>query len=228
MVKALAAPSRPLPAGGDSRVWTSADTTLWCRVYHVGPYAPEGDSPREYGPLARFDPQLAAADGEPRVNGPDRSVLYVGSSLETSACEVFGEAEIAQICSRWRIARLEPVKPLLLFDLTVEGSALAIGAKPMLADGDLARSLTQGWARAIYEDEPLGDHVDGIVYRSAYEGGESLVLWGSAGRLRVLDDQWFGEPAMFNRLTVAFARRLFHVEKIADTDCNECKQSPSR
>lgn len=25
MVKALAAPSRPLPAGGDSRVWTSAD-----------------------------------------------------------------------------------------------------------------------------------------------------------------------------------------------------------
>ena len=45
---------------------------------------------------------------------------------------------------------------------------MAIGALPSLCDGNERRSLTQQWARAIYEDEPAGPDVAGIHYRSAY------------------------------------------------------------
>ena len=42
---------------------------------------------------------------------------------------------------------------------------MAIGALPALSDGNEARSLTQQWARAIYEDQPAGPETTGIAGR---------------------------------------------------------------
>jgi hypothetical protein len=39
---------------------------------------------------------------------------------------------------------------------------MAIGALPALGDGNEARSLTQQWARAIYEDQPAGPEITGM------------------------------------------------------------------
>ena len=54
-----------------------------------------------------------------------------------------------------------------MYDLAAEGAAMAIGALPALSDANEARSLTQQWARAIYEDQPAGPETTGIHYRSA-------------------------------------------------------------
>ena len=115
-------------------------------------------------------------------------MLYVGDGLATSACEVFGEAGEALICPSWRVALLEPVTRQRLLDLVRPGSAMAIGALPTLGDGALPRSLTQQWARAIYEDHPLGAPAAGIRYRSAYNAGIALALWDTTGKIRVLVD----------------------------------------
>lgn len=180
MVRPLRQPPRPLPGGGATWVWRwrgdRAGGWQWCRVYHRGVFAPSGQSPRTNGPRARLDPHTPPSDA-PAEDPAGRSVLYVGDSLATSACEVFGAAGEARICPSYRVALLRPVGGISCFDLTAAGSAMTIGALPSLADGAYPRSLTQDWARAIYEDDPTGQHVDGIRYTSAYNGGRSLALW---------------------------------------------------
>lgn len=83
-----------------------------------------------------------------------RRVLYVGEDLATSACEVFGDAGIAAICPNYRVAIIAPTITLAMFNLAAKGAAMAIGALPALGDGNEARSITQQWPRAIYEDQP--------------------------------------------------------------------------
>jgi len=135
-------------------------------VYHRGAVSPEGDTARSNGPRARFDPHRAGPTG-PREDPDGRCVLYAGVDLATSACEVLGETGEALLCPSYRVALLRPTKQLTLFDLRAPGSALSIGAIPALADGEDPRKRTQAWAGAIYEDDPLGVHADGVLYRSA-------------------------------------------------------------
>lgn len=114
-------------------------------------------------------------------------MLYLGSDLATSGCEVFGEAGEARLCPSWRVALLRPARPTKLFDLTAEGAAMAIGALPTLATGNLPRAGTQAWARSIHEDNPTGTPVAGIRYTSsAYNGGAALALWERAAPLRLV------------------------------------------
>ncbi len=237
MVTPLHPPTRPLPAGGTTASWrwrtpTTGKPWGWCRVYHQGPYALQANSPRRFGPLARFDPHT------PPVTAPDidphgRTVLYAGADLATSACEVFGEAGEARLCPAWRVALLRPTRALTVFDLTAPGSAMAIGALPSLADGPYPRHLTQTWARAIYDDDPTGHHVTGIRYRSAYNHGLALALWDSTGQVVVVHDatgldQDFAlrDPPMFARLETALASRHIVVTTLDAADCPLC--SPSR
>lgn len=186
-----------------------------------------------FGPLGRFDPHTAPPDA-PAVDPAGRSVLYVGEDLVTSACEVFGEAGEALLCPAWRVALLRPTRPRTLFDLTAPGSAMAIGALPSLADGPYARGLTQQWARAIYEDDPTGRHVDGVRYRSAYDGGLALALWDSAGTAATVTDADLIEqdhrlthPAVLDRLEAGLARRHIVVSMVASPDCPRCSRARS-
>jgi hypothetical protein len=156
-------------------------------------------------------------------------VLYVGVDLATSASEVFGEAGTAALCPSWRVAKLQPVDPIRVFDLTMPGAAMAIGALPGLADAAEPRELTQSWARAIYEDDPVGRHVDGIRYRSAYNGDLALALWDSSTSIRTvansagkLADAALTEPAMLDRLAVALTQRRISFELIDSADCPSC------
>lgn len=98
----------------------------------------------------------------PKIDESGRRILYVGEDLATSASEVFGEAGVAAICPRYRLSIVAPIRPLALVDLARRGAALAIGALPALADGSEARSLTQQWARAIFEDQPASPDVCGV------------------------------------------------------------------
>ena len=165
---------------------------------------------------------------------PDgRSVLYVGTDLATSLCEVFGEAGEARLCPRWRVAVLEPSAALRMFDLCAPGCAMAIGALPALADGFVSRSLTQEWARVIYEDQPGPDHVTGIRYRSAYNGDFSLAIWDSAGLVTTRVDAGgssadlaLADPAMIGRVAIACQLRRIEVNLISSADCRRCRADP--
>jgi hypothetical protein len=155
-------------------------------------------------------------------------VLYVGADLATSASEVFGETGEASLCLSWRVALLRPTGQRRLFDLTAPGTAMAIGALPALADGPYARKLTQSWAQAIYEDDPAGVHVDGIRYRSAYNGGIALALWDSRGSVGVVtaaaqpQDFALREPPLLARLVAAMTAQRITVSLIPSKSCPRC------
>ena len=229
MVKPLTLPVRPLSSGGKSYFWSRGSRRWqWCRVYHREARTPRGDAARTFGPLARFDPHTPNP-AHPAVDPTGRSVLYVGDGLATSACEVFGETGEALICPSWRVALLEPITRLRLLDLVRPGSAMAIGALPTLGDGDLPRSLTQEWARAIYEDHPLGAPAGGIRYRSAFNAGIALALWDTTGKIRVLvdgngtdADAPLNHPGMLIRLKTLLVERQIVVRTIPHADCPRC------
>jgi hypothetical protein len=50
-----------------------------------------------------------------------------------------------------------------MYDLDAKGAAMAIGALPSLGNGNEPRSLTQQWARAIYDEKPAGSAVTGTI-----------------------------------------------------------------
>ena len=201
----------------------------WCRVYHQGKYVPTGVTFRRYGPKARFDHQHPA---DPPVEDPTgRRVLYVGEDLATSACEVFGDAGIAAICPFYRVAIIAPTTTLAMFNLVAKGAAMAIGALPALGDGNEPRSLTQQWARAIYEDKPAGPEIAGIHYRSGYNSGEALALWDCDGDVEVVRDHHghqqdtaLDDPRILARLQVQLRRRQINVTTVTSSECNECKK----
>lgn len=232
MVAQLQPPSRPLPSGGATWTWShrrsSKPRGQWVRVYHRGRHTPHGHTARTWGPVARFDPHLPDAAGARQVDPDGRSVLYVGADLATSLCEVFGERRDAPLCPNWRAAVLKPARPMVLFDLCRAGAAMAIGALPALGDGNEDRDLTQRWARAIYEDQPAYRHVTGIHYRSAYNGGISLALWDSDGRVRTrvvgarVADHPLASPELLPRVRQVCVDRLMSLELISTNDCDKC------
>lgn len=164
---------------------------------------------------------------KPAVCPQGRTVLYVGEDLATSACEVFGESRAARLCPQYRVALLRPTRPIAVQDLITAGAAMSIGALPALADGDLARQLTQEWARAILEDAPSGP-VRGIAYRSAYNGGQSLALWNCEDSVETLtsggvaQDYALASPEMYGRLLAALRGRHIDVNRVSSEDCKHC------
>lgn len=158
-------------------------------------------------------------------------MLYVGDSLAASVCEVFGESEDAPICPYWRVALLRPTHRLRLLNLVAAGVAMSIGALPALENADLPRTLTQQWARAIYEDNPLGVQADGIRYKSGYNGGNAHVIWDAAGKIRVVKDEKgldadepLGGLDMLERLKVELMDRQIVVRRVSPHDCSECRK----
>ena len=177
--------------------------------------------------MARFDPHRPDADGNPQYDPADRSVLYIGEDLATSACEVFGYAGEAPICPNYRVALLRPTRALNLFDLTEPGNAMSIGALPTLSDGDLPRDLTQAWATAIYEDQPLGPTADGIHYRSGYTVAGRSRYWDSAAKVE-LDpapgaDIALSYPGMLGKLKVELQARHIVIRTITSEECSLCE-----
>ena len=110
---------------------------------------------------------------------------------------------------------------------------MAIGALPALSDGNEARSLTQQWARAIYEDQPARPETTGIHYRSGYNSGESLARWDCDADVEVVhddggrrQDMTLADPRILLRLGVELRWRQITVTTVPCSDCNECKKEP--
>ncbi|MEB3982489.1 RES family NAD+ phosphorylase [Mycobacterium sp. 663a-19] len=233
MVRQLSSPKRPLPAADHVWSWTpdpGADSWQWCRVYHRSGHTPDGITFRRYGPLYRFDHHYAA--DPPATDPDDRRILYVGEDLATSACEVFGATGVAAICPNYRVCIVAPTTQLAMFDLTGKGAAMAIGALPALADGNEKRSLTQEWARAIYEDQPAGPKIVGIRYRSGYNGGNALALWDCDRDIEVLrgahelQDFRLNDPRILGRFQKEMTERRINVTTIPESACRICSRTP--
>ena len=110
---------------------------------------------------------------------------------------------------------------------------MAIGALPALSDANEARSLTQQWARAIYEVQPAGPETTGIHYRSGYNSGESLALWDCDADVEVvhddaghLHDMALADPRILLRLEIELRWRQITFTTVPSSDCNECKKEP--
>ena len=104
-------------------------------------------------------------------------MLYLARDLRTGLAEAYsGQWPQVAICLHARAAWVRPREAIDVLDLTADG-ALAIGAVGTLAWGDEPRPLTQRWGRRIYEQYT---HLNGITYRAAHQGGESVVLWDRA------------------------------------------------
>ncbi len=189
---------------------------------------PDGVTFRDYGPLARLDHHLQAHP--PTVDKSGRRVLYVGEDLATSASEVFGETGVAQICPQYRVSVIAPTRSLAMFNLARRGAALAIGALPALADGSEPRALTQEWARAIYEDRPVGPDSNGIRYRTGYNFGYSLALWDCDDSVEIVSDGRGGtqdrplnDSRLLMRLQVLMRKRLINVTTVSEAQCAQCQ-----
>jgi len=119
-----------------------------------------------------------------------------------------------------------------MFNLAAKGAAMAIGALPALGDGNEARSLTQQWARAIYEDQPAGLGITGIHYRSGYNSGQALALWDCDADVEVVRDDddhqqdiALGDPRILPLLQVQLRRRQIGITTVSSSECNECKKA---
>lgn len=238
MIRRLQPPARPLPTVDKDAAWCwelsdAAVRWEWCRVYHQDEYAADGATFRQFGPQARFDHHHAA--DPPQIDASGRRILYVGEDLATSTCEVFGAAGVATICPAYRVSILVPTTPLTVYDIVAKGAAMAIGAVPALGDGDEPRSLTQEWARAIYEDQPGAKDVVGIHYRSAYNSGESLALWDCDACITIATDSAgqkqdiaLNDHRILGRLQTELKRRQINVTTVAADNCNKCKPAPPK
>ena len=111
---------------------------------------------------------------------------------------------------------------------------MAIGALPALADGNEKRTLTQEWARAIYEDRPAGPEVVGIHNPSAYNGGRSLALWDCDRDIEVLRDARgslqdipLNDSRIFLRFQVEMTARHINVKQVPEKACKDCIRAAS-
>ena len=176
--------------------------------------------------MSRFDPHRPANNDKPQVDPDGRTVIYVGEDLATSACEVFGETQEAAICPAYRVALIQPIGRLRFFDLSARGSAMAIGGLPSLGSGPIPRQLTAEWARAIYEDHPLGHHVDGIKYDSGYHYGRALAIWDSAGKIDLPPgvgmDMPLNHAGMLAKLKVDLIDSQIRIKEISAAECALC------
>ncbi|MGX6508733.1 RES family NAD+ phosphorylase [Rhodococcus sp. SJ-2] len=190
MAKPLDPPARPLPAANHLWTWTPADGAAapWYRIYHHDRFTSGGAAFKPYGPSGRFDHHTPSFT-DPAIDPDGRSVLYLGIDLATCAGEVFGEAGVAALCSKWRAAQVRPLREIVTFGQDEPGAAMALGALPALASGNENRELTQQWARAIYEDQPAATKIEGIHYRSAYRGDRALALWDCSDDVEVAVDR---------------------------------------
>jgi len=159
---------------------------------------------------------------------PDgRSILYVAKNLTTAIGEVFGDYSEAQVCPQFRVAIVRPRAPVAVLDLRGQGAAMRVGALPSLATGVYSRQRTQGWARAIYEDQPVrGRRVNGIYYNAVHSNGPALALWNTDDDVEVVthkglsQDFALADTVMWPRIAVKSAELGLRASLV--TRCTKC------
>ncbi len=218
-------PSIPLPAG-QSWPWRCGGP-VYQRIFHRDNFTPTEDHRRNWGPSLRFDPHRGGPTG--RDYDPDRSVIYVGQDLRTCAIEVFQidrapylPPEI-HVCERFEVAFLVPDDEIRFQDL-IGPAATDIGALQVLGSGDVHRSCSQEWARAIYDQRPAGD-ICGVRYTASRGGGDSLAIWNGSPTLTVHGTWQLHEPQVWHQLQRCLQPLGVTVTKIRQVNCVRCLDS---
>lgn len=235
MVKPLGRPARPLPSRAFTWTWryeNADDSWQWCRIYHHGRHTKHGTDHRNFGPLARLDHHRPAQDGQP-ARDPVRTVLYVADNLATALGEVFGDTGEVAACPNYRIAILKPTRRIRLVDLITPTAAMQIDALPSLATADHPRSLTQEWARAIWDDQPARQPVHGIRYNTAHTNGAALALWNTDQQVDVATGQnhqpqdysLTEHTAIWTRVMTAATSIRLVPSQITPSECPNCTQT---
>jgi hypothetical protein len=219
VVTPLTDPPAVLPADPAEWVWRAG--VAFVRIYHEHPRQ-DGLHARTFGPLHRFDPHVRDRRQQPREDPQGRGVLYLAGDLGTALAEAFsGQAPDVSICSRTRAGWVTPTADLRLLELADDG-AMAIGAVGTIATGAEPRRRTQRWARRIYEQYP---HLDGIHYRGAHQGGESIALWERAPALHRPAGGDRRLWAVWPRVAVALAAQRRIPRRLGAADCIACHRA---
>ena len=129
-----------------------------------------------------------------------------------------------------RVALIRPTKTIPLLDLVTLGGAMRIRALPSLATGPYAYSLTQEWARAIYEDQPVfRKRIRGVRYTAAHSGGTALALWNTDGDVEVVQghshapqDFAMQDPVLWTRALVAANNIDVNLSRVSSDACDRC------
>lgn len=191
---------RPLP---DTRiVSTLRDARYVHRIYK--PTYGAWDTPRQYGPLFRFDHHDL-----PPATHPTKSVWYAAESLRGAVAEAFGGTRILDASSAQRyVCASITASPALL-------SLLSVGPSRIGATHELCATtnydLTQEWARAIYEDYTS---LHGIRWKARNSGSLSIVLndrQAVATCMTVILDAPLNHPDVWPRLVRAAKDLAFTV-----------------
>ncbi|MBI3980102.1 MAG: RES family NAD+ phosphorylase [Chloroflexi bacterium] len=143
---------------------------------------------RFHGPHSRFDHHRGL--GPPAYEPGDdleRGVYYAAFTLSSCVVEVFGDQGSLTLGEQ-RIAKPALARELCLLDLRGPGAMRAgsVAALAKVAD----RSLSQAWARRIYEHPDLFGPVDGILYANAHNDEDALVLFERAVDTLICPPTW--------------------------------------
>lgn len=215
---------KSLPAGV---AWTwSVRDAAWARIYHQDYYT---DSPlrfRAWGPQARFDHHTAPPN-KPAVSA-NRSVIYLGESIQAVAAEVFGDLPSFRVCPQWRLGWVRPVRSVAVQDI-VGAAAMKLGTHESLGSAPLPRRFTQDCARRIYGQHR---HLAGIRYRGRHEGSRCLALWERAAPLMVVEDDGVAcdspvqSQEVWESLLLQYVEPTGHLlEQIDSPQCSYCRRA---
>jgi hypothetical protein len=147
-------------------------------------------------------------------------VTYVSPDLPTCGVEVFGDAMEALVCPHHYAALVEVAAEVSVQNI-IGPHAMALGAYHYLGSGNLERTLTHEWARAIAEDKPAGP-VSGILFEGGHDGGLCYVLWETAPPMNVVED----DPLRGGHLKlfiVEMQYRSVPVTLVPETSCRTCR-----
>lgn len=124
---------------------------------------------RYVGPYARFDHQEGTGEAE------TRGIYYAGLTLDCAVVEAFDVGVVEPGAKH--LARVYPTRELTLLDLRGR-AAMRAGTVAAIASAD--HSLSQLWARYVYENPSDYGEVDGIFYASAHNGDDAVALFERA------------------------------------------------
>lgn len=124
---------------------------------------------RHVGPLARFDHHEGTGAVEPR------GIYYAGLTLDCAVVEAFDVGVVEP--GTKHLARVRVSRALTLLDLRGR-AAMRAGTVAAIASADHA--LSQQWGRYVYETPAIYGPVDGILYASAHNGDDTVVLFERA------------------------------------------------
>lgn len=186
MVK-IASPSPEILSQARPLHYTLRQGRSICRIFRIHPkYYPKPLTFRYWGPCARFDHHCgdlcSAYHQELKIKksyDPNRGVLYAAPEFSCCLVEAFSQTLPLVEITDHQVVSLTTTQDLILLDVRDKGAMRAGANEASLAKTD-RRTVTQAWSRFFYEEKKIYSEVHGILYRSANNNEESIVLYERA------------------------------------------------